>query len=84
MVVFANYRRYALVMNYDTFEREVLGYAWQMQLRTERARGRRGDASMSAPAPRRSAPRSRVVRFHVALALRNFADRLEASAAHPV
>ena len=58
-------------MNYDAFEREILGYGERINSRTERRRlfhrsGRGAAASAARP-----------VRFQVAVALRSLADRLD-------
>ena len=63
-------------MNYDAFEREVLGYGERMSSRTERRRV----FYPTAPGPAVSA--ARPVRFQLAVALRSLADHLDTGAAH--
>ncbi|HEV1998684.1 MAG TPA: hypothetical protein VGR61_11205 [Candidatus Dormibacteraeota bacterium] len=61
-------------MNYDTFEREVIGYQSAMRCRAERSRVlRAGQGAATDGHP---------VRFRVAGALRTLANHLDARPAH--
>jgi hypothetical protein len=61
-------------MNYDHFERQVLGYDQHMGCRLERSRMLRpGSVARTARAVRGSGP----VRSHLAVALRSLADHLD-------
>ncbi|MGI8609380.1 MAG: hypothetical protein ACR2MY_09170 [Candidatus Dormibacteria bacterium] len=64
-------------MNYDHFEREVLGYQAAMQGRAERRRRLRpGGEEVRATG-------GNPVRFRLAGVLRSLADQLDAQPAHP-
>ena len=63
-------------MNYDIFERTVLGYGQRMSHQAEQRR-------VLHPAPvGRQVASSRPVRFQLAVALRNLADHLEPVTGH--
>jgi hypothetical protein len=65
-------------MNYDHFERQVLGYDQHMGCRLARSRMlRSGSARKTASAARGAGP----VRFHLAVALRSLADHLDTHSA---
>jgi len=64
-------------MNYDAFERDVLGYGAWIGCRAERRRLLR----RSAPAQVETG--GQPVRFQLAGALRSLADRLDTNAAQP-
>jgi hypothetical protein len=64
-------------MNYDHFEREVLGYQADMQCRAERRRMMRGTV-----VARRELAGASPVRYRLAGALRSLANHLDARPAH--
>lgn len=63
-------------MNYDAFEREILGYGERISSRAERRR------VFNPPVAGPSSRAARPVRFQLAVALRSLADHLETGAAH--
>jgi len=66
-------------MNYDAFERTVLGYGQRMSCRSERRRL----LHPASPGRKVSAARpGRPVRFQLAVALRSLADHLDTGSAH--
>lgn len=65
-------------MNYDHFEREILGYQRQVACRAERQRMLHAGSRASTSPSTGSSP----VRFRLAGALRSLADHLDARAAH--
>jgi hypothetical protein len=65
-------------MNYDHFEREVLGYQRQVACRAERQRRLYAGAAMRASSSEGASP----MRFRVAGALRSLANHLDARPAH--
>ena len=64
-------------MNYDAFERDVLGYGQRIGCRAERRRL----LHVTAQSP--AATGGQPVRFQLAGALRSLADRLDTSSAQP-